>query len=185
MPVTFQIGMVGEDGMLLASDQASTRQGELPSTTTSCAKLCTNSDGTIAYCCAGDDFTQGAADDAFRIPRCRPTETSNREFLQQTVWSALPQGSNAWHSGGRILIAYDAGKSVELFSIFVHSKESCPLISEIKSRDFQGDRMNQAAFFIERYLPIKGYIRRPGGMPPTTRRAPASTSGDGIGTARP
>src|SRR5205809_8004096 len=54
IPVTFQIGIVGSDGILLASDRATTRINGYRGSPFMATKITTVGD-FLAYCCAGDD----------------------------------------------------------------------------------------------------------------------------------
>lgn len=157
IPVTFQIGLVGEDGVLLASDRANNRLGSQPRTIFSSDKFTIT--GNVAYCCAGDDFTQMVADHVFRLPR--PAELSTKDFLYRSFSASLSKAESIWKGGGSVLMACDKGSSVELFRINLYCKDSCPMVLQVDDRDFQGDAINPAVFFLERYLPSKGYVKLP------------------------
>lgn len=160
IPVTFQIGMVGEDGVLLASDRGHVRLGE-GRTTFSSQKLTITGDGNIAYCCAGDDFTQLVAEEIVKVPRSQISRTT-RDHLLLAVSEAHRRAIGQWKTGGSILAAYRRGDDVvDLFRIVIYSKELCPIVNLIDNRDFQGDAVNPAAYFIERYLPSAQYVRLP------------------------
>ena len=106
--MTFQIGMVGEDGVLLASDRAYTRLGSGTRTALSSQKLIITPAENIAYCCAGDDFTQMVADDICRLPK-PPSVRATREFLLLSLPGPYMRATETWKTGGSILLAYGIG----------------------------------------------------------------------------
>jgi len=157
--MTFQIGMVGEDGVLLASDRAHVRIGHLPRTTFSAEKITICPSGNMAYCCAGDDLMQTVADEI-----CTPRKLdslSAKEFFRQNISLAMERVAKAWKCPGSILSASTHGDSVELIGIDIQAINNCPDVRKIEDRDFQGDSINAAVFFIERYLPVKQYVKLP------------------------
>jgi len=50
---------------------------------------------------------------------------------------------------------------VEMFRIVMYGKDLCPIVNQVDNRDCQGDGINPAAFFIERYLPSERYVKMP------------------------
>ena len=155
IPVTFQIGIVGSDGVLLASDRRYTRPGPVR-TTFDADKI--KISGNVAYCCSGDDLTQIAADDACLIWASK--KTRSKESLVTSIVDSLGK-LEKWNIPGSILLANDAGSHVELFRVDIYSRATCPIVCQIDNRDYQGDGFNAAAFFVERYLPANNFKQRP------------------------
>lgn len=164
IPVTFQIGMVGSDGVLLASDRAHTRPDSVR-TTFSAEKLTIISSESSAYCycCAGDDYTQMIADRICRLEK--PEHTSAKEFFllkASLAFEKLRASFDAYSTGpsGSIFLACGS-EYVDLIRISLHGKQDGLTVEKIDNRDFAGDGLNPAAFFIERYLPSGKYVKLP------------------------
>jgi hypothetical protein len=111
--MTFQIGIVGTDGVLLASDMLVNQRGISGHTygdTYSTSKIA-DSKG-IAYCCTGDYLTILAAEKVTIEIENRDTDT--KQFLQYCGAHVLQQETirsanmNDWDklTGGSVLFAY-------------------------------------------------------------------------------
>ena len=158
LPMTYQIGVVASDGVLLASDRLYSRFGQGAASTHSADKIVVHQPLGLAYCCSGDDLSVAVAQD---ICAGYPWPANVRDHL--TI-AAQNVAINWKHKqmpgrGGSVLFARKTNDAVELWRVQV----STPAFAErIDDRVPQGDPSNNASFFIEHYLPIRnGYRKLP------------------------
>jgi hypothetical protein len=164
--MTFQIGMVGNDGILLASDQLATYSGNSYqySDTSRMRKIAITQTGRIAYCCAGDrlSIVTGAAI-ANSIDQLDEYSASVKDCVVQAVYSSStpviageckqPDGNAEPLRGGSILVA--TCKPLGLWRIDVIPGK-LPIVVPILDKAKIGDSNTAAPFFTESY-----YSNRP------------------------
>jgi len=149
--MTFQIGMLGSDGVLLASDTLYTHPGKLPGSrrTYNAKKILIREDEAMAYCSSGDDVSAKAAE--------LHSNSTTVEIYQSMVMSrttAIEKYSTIENKNGNhgtVLAAHRTATGVELWYMDVSSQAQLPI--SIPSHICAGDQQNPAAFLIERYFP--------------------------------
>lgn len=149
IPMTFQVGIVGADGVLLASDLRYVRGGpDVSRRTYSSEKIVVREDKNLAYCSAGDNAAARVAEhhaDTFTVGGNikKNLEDSRasvmREYQEQT-------GSRNWH--GSIMVVHGREDSIELWHIDLDDQPA----QRLNDRACGGDLGNPAVFFLERYL---------------------------------
>lgn len=159
--MTFQIGMVGNDGILLASDQLATYSGnsyQYPDTSRM-RKITLTQSGRIAYCCAGDRLSiiTGWAI-ANGIDQLDEYSASVNDHVVQAVYSSSapvmvgegkqPDGHTEPLRGGSILIA--TCKPLGLWRIDVIPGK-LPIVVQVLDKAKIGDNNTAAPFFTESY----------------------------------
>jgi len=159
VPVTFQIGMVGNDGVLLASDRLYTQIGPGASRRTwHSDKIFIRDDKNIAYCSAGDDVAARAAQlyyesikisvDQLDLPAWQALHLSSGNALREDEGTAQIEN----RSCGSLLVADLRSQAIELW----YSEVKRPPVSAYKITEHYvcvGDSQNSAGFFLERYFP--------------------------------
>lgn len=169
IPVTFQIGIVGTDGVLLASDvrarsTAGFRDGisagvDFSATT---EKLFCYPEFHHAYCIAGNDNT------IWRVGHCAHENIKkhgntflDHETVRSLLWDSVneicksigPIGSKYY---GSMLLSYQGQQSVDLWRVNLNGFG--PGVNAVLDKTFEGDAANSAAFFLVQYYraaPIK------------------------------
>jgi hypothetical protein len=173
IPVTFQVGMVGSDGAVLASDtralstagvQSGISAGVDCSSTTQ--KLFCYDELRCAYCVAGNDNTirwiaNGVHD---RLKKLRESRLGSDE-VKALLWDAVnevckprmnefgdPSSPRHYHVAGAMLLAYRGKDKVELWRIDLTG--FAPGVNPVLDKVVQGDSANSAAFFLRYYRPV-------------------------------
>jgi 20S proteasome alpha/beta subunit len=159
--MTFQVGMVGKDGILLASDKLLTANLAVRSSFIS-SKIVITKAGQLAYCCAGDDLTILAAQ-FFSKVEDKPY-LSFKDKLELCAQKAFSVESSTRHEremplrGGCILIArVSSSGPAELWRLSVGTPTYACLV---ENKDSIGDQTNTARFFVEKYFP-QDHLQRP------------------------
>ena len=167
--MTFQIGMVGSDGILLASDTLCTNihasnAVALDGTRTSfdAPKIQIEKAKGIAYCWSGDelgrilvnqisDLVNGLRTDMRVFLSMCSQEAIHRAAVIRAANPAVPIGSC------EVLLAIQTGStSVSLWKTRIVQSQNQfipPTIEPIITKAITGDAVNAAAFFAEKYFP--------------------------------
>lgn len=156
IPMTFQIGIVGTDGVLLASDECyiDPGLGQGARTRYRGQKIFIRGDGQIAYCAAGDDWAAMSAE------RHSDSFTGNLVIYQNMVLArefaiddCLTRKGKFFAEENRhgTVLAVHREPKVELWHMDVMFRGQLPIC--ISDRVCIGDTGNPAVFFLERYLP--------------------------------
>ncbi len=162
--LTFQIGMVGSDGVLLATDLKRThvdaRRGVYRSSSQQ-PKLHIEKD--VAYCCSGDELTEVAARMFCETTDGLVDDSGMHDRLIAAAQGAMSQEKMSRQhgslplSGGSALFVHrrESGK-VQLWCLemspYVDASPRCCAAS-VHDHVINGDRGNPAGFFIEHYFP--------------------------------
>lgn len=150
VPVTFQIGIVGSDGVLLASDRLVTRL--VPCRMTSrMEKIIVREDIGLAYCCSGDDdfaATMGIVMDAHKANSSMPIDLRLSETLDEARVGRNTLGC------GSILVACLTQNETQLWKFGLTTQIRPDPPCRMRDRWIIGDETNTAIFFSEKYLPI-------------------------------
>lgn len=171
IPVTFQVGMVGSDGVLLASDMkarstAGQQEGisagvDFPST----AEKLFHYD-RHAYCIAGNDNTiRWIANGVHERFEKQGSAALDSEAVRSLLWDAVneickPRVDQFGNPGlplhyrvpGTMLLAYRGHREVELWRIDLTGFG--PGVYRVFDKTLQGDAANSAAFFLLRYYRV-------------------------------
>jgi hypothetical protein len=151
--VTFQVGMVGSDGVVLGSDRLNiqllgTRSAFLADKIVIAEEW--------AYCCAGDDLSVLAAQ------RCIERIKENaglkmRDHLMHSAQMAIIEESRTREArqgrqlyGGTVLLAVRESGNVDLWRLNVGTPTYA---DRVDNKICEGDPYNTARFFGERYFP--------------------------------
>ncbi len=163
--MTFQVGIVATDGILLASDRCLTRYLESGSRATSQQqKIFFNRNTDVAYCSCGDDWASLAAKihaDEF-TPDCEIAENmdgARRKAIKACIELEGVERARARH--GTVLCVHRRGKELDLWSmdlgpsvitgsIVVQAGPRYP--ASVTARIWSGDYGNSAVYFLERHL---------------------------------
>lgn len=167
IPVTFQIGMVGSDGVLLASDRLASQSatdGPGPYRDTfRTDKIRITESKRIAYCCAGDKLSIEAG----RKIAGSIAELQGDYAIQQGIYSygseAISEerqrmaGKQPWERlrGGSLLLVTSV-PSLGLWRVDIALDRNIPCALKVEDKIWVGDNTTPAAFFPERY-----YQKRP------------------------
>ena len=158
--MTFQLGMVGTDGILIASDRLSTQSGILGQTYAGAFhtdKIMVIESKKLAYCCAGDQLSIIAGQ---RIVD-RIEEPSWEGIRQALVVCAAEVAAEerkrsadkqSWEKlrGGSLLLAYCKYTPLELWQLDIPA-DGMPCAHKISDKIRIGDSTTPASFFLERY----------------------------------
>jgi len=165
--VTFQIGMVGSDGVLLASDTLCTHlhiaDGAIRTGTTSNSpKIQIENAKGIAYCWSGDEFGRIAVatiSDLFR----EGSRTDIRSFLRECGVQAVNRAGDQRSvnpttplSSCEVLVAirsennYMSLWSLRMLNTVEH--QFFPAVERVTTKAVTGDAVNSAVFFSENYF---------------------------------
>jgi hypothetical protein len=171
---TFQVGIAGTDGIILASDTRVTKiEGQRPYSTDAGQRVLSASpkiiiyddEPRLAYCWAGGETQTRIAGDVARSIRGEKIvieENRMRELLSAAGHSALsatypgypnqlPQGTLELprrHSAGSVIIAYSGMREVELWKL---SLDLVPDPCRIMNNTAAGDAVNPGIFFMQKY----------------------------------
>ena len=162
-PVTFQVGMVAKDGVLLASDKRCVVPGDAYSVRHSFEsdKILISQDGLLACCVAGNDLTEEVGIAIIsEVKAERPPDSIKRfdedfkDSLKDCARSVSQrqQDNVSLLGGGHILVARNTGSDVQLWGLQLRGG-SMALPHHIHNKFYQGDQANSAVFFSERYFP--------------------------------
>lgn len=158
IPLTFQVGLVGSDGVLLASDQLQTiphetTDGRRVRLSQTARKIQVLNDRRIAYCASGarvsSDVVEyyashfGNGDIEQQLIEARDAVMKDRPELSQ--WRE--------RNTGDFLLAQACGNVVELWQMHVEP-DSYNRPEPIFDREWIGDIANPASFFVELYAPL-------------------------------
>lgn len=158
--MTFQIGMVGRDGVLLASDMKRTYVPNVRGCYRSSSeqpKIIVPPGGHVAYCCSGDELTEAAARLFCDRTDNFADDSAIKKALEGAAQEAMSQArmpGSAPLSGGSSLFAYRSAREkiqlwcLEMRSSLVAAPHATPEFKHV----INGDRGNPAGFFIERYF---------------------------------
>src|SRR5580698_773185 len=86
--MTFQVGLVGSDGVLLASDRRHTRQDTCRSSFQS-DKIFLSSRQRLAYCAAGDDIAEAVGVKLLEFEDASASDAAYKEQLELRSGSAV------------------------------------------------------------------------------------------------
>lgn len=166
--MTFQVGIVGSDGVLLASDtkalstagfQDGISAGANFSATTK--KLFCCNEFRHAYCITGNDNA------IWRVGRCAHEKIKKQgnvilssEAVHSLLWDSVDEICPAISHGskyyGSMLLCYRGEQSVDLWRVNLDSFGLA--VNWVLDKTVEGDAANTAVFFLERYYraaPIK------------------------------
>ncbi len=147
--MTFQVGTVGRDGVLLASDCQCTSIDAITflRQTYKTTKLNTTPDGRFAYCCAGGAWADQTIA-TFLGGHTHPIR-ENLASSSHLVWQRDRKQSENPFWKGSILLVERTEQNVGLW----HVDSTLPCNpQQIQNRKTQGDDGNPAQFFLERYF---------------------------------
>lgn len=152
--LTFLVGMVGSDGVLLASDRKHVRVAEVRTGFNS-EKIFISKDRQLAYCSSGDEFSNeigqsflkaiktAGSDDDFRSA----LETHIREFM-----AGMPPIGNG--KEGSVLLGRIVQPHAQIWHLDVRDQPTIPPeILCVDDKTCEGDRANSASFFGDAYFP--------------------------------
>lgn len=147
-PMTFQVGIVGSDGILLASDTQYTSDGIRHSTNSPKIHI----DGGVAWCCSGATvaelfgqsysrrFQLDCDDIGGLMSECRDNLLADYD---DTLWPG---------HRGTVLTVQRSGVDVQLWRIEIHTSQGAQLPPmRIYTQKWEGDESNPAVFF-QRYM---------------------------------
>ena len=158
--MTFQIGMVGSDGVLLASDLKRVHEGLIGAITRFSSeqpKIHIFHSG-LAYCCAGDEFAEVAArkfceqaDNLKDHPQIHSRLIESGEYAIRERASSRDHGMRQFAS---ILFAIrSAIGRFELWCLDLNWDDARGAMAEpVCGKRINGDQANAAGFFVERYF---------------------------------
>jgi hypothetical protein len=167
--MTFQMGMVTTEGVLLASDRqltnlSGTRFGRL------IPKIEFYEDENFAHCSAGDNFCE-IFTDVIRTHLAKGIDFTGdwqhvRQALRDTVTEARGKEAKArrkmirsldrkpvakW-TGGHTMLVFRGGAGVTLWTVDTSGQNPTILPVDTGERAVAGDRISPAIFFMERYF---------------------------------
>jgi hypothetical protein len=159
--MTFQVGMVGSDGVLLASDKLEVTP--CPVKRSSLVDKITVMDD-LAFCWAGDrlceDVVNKLSDGASEfLTASNPKELLMRYGQESVLREQDTRGKSGGRQlyGGVVLIARHSGSTVGLWQLNM----SWPMTaSRCDDKAYAGDPTNSACFFVEKYFPAD-HLQRP------------------------
>jgi hypothetical protein len=155
IPVTFQVGFVGNDGVLLGSDKRVMMMGQVRSSSLA-EKIHIEADD-LAYCCTGGDLASLMREPIIAAIRT-PTGDFRSDLLQNCQMTILEtlkgvKLNELLSQKGAILFARRANSGVELWRILVGTLGTSVLPDQITDKVTQGDESSSARLFVERYFP--------------------------------
>jgi len=153
VPVTFQVGIVATDGVILASDTRLTNTTGIRTLSTTDKIICLDNP-RMAYCWCGD-LLQGNAAELFAVSS-KDTILESTEIRTQLYQAGSrcihqiygdgpmqPASQRPLHTGGAALIAYIGKISVELWRLDItHFAVACP----VRDKTSVGDALNPGIF---------------------------------------
>ncbi len=162
IPVTFQLGIIGEDGVLLASDTLCTAITPYRSRYNS-PKIQLEEEKHVAYCWAGDALGKLLEQEiSSGLDNLKYTEA--KTFLQRAAHAAISKASairatdpgRQFYSCTLLITAPTHSGRMALWKV----QASAPPLGgpqvtfeEILDRSLAGDQSTSAVFFTERYFP--------------------------------
>jgi hypothetical protein len=157
--MTFQIGMLARDGIILASDMKATkeplrRNGTRRSSLVEKIELFPD----FCYCCSGDNLTEEIARDIASILAVRHKDGTTVKGLAPQIQTAIVAQCKKFDRGmdsinGEVLLGLrTAQKGFELWQILI-TPPTAGYPKRLLDKGTQGDYANSAHFFIERYYP--------------------------------
>ena len=158
IPLTFQVGIVGTDGVLLASDRGYTNYHDGGFRTTSRSSKVLYTTGDFACCASGDQCASDAATLCQADCFC-PLPIHERLYSASSA--ALEQcedlGEDAARCHGEVIAAERSEGKVRLWIMQVRSVLKKPIMipsspTIVDRYRWTGDIGNSAVFFLERYL---------------------------------
>lgn len=169
--MTFQMGMVTTEGVLLASDRqltslSGTRFGRL------IPKIEFYENENFAHCSAGDNFCE-IFTDVIRTRLAKGVDFTGdwqhvRQALRDTVTEARGKEAKArrkilrsldrkpvakW-TGGHTMLVFRGGAGVTLWTVDTSGQNPTILPVDMGERAIAGDKISPALFFIERYFKL-------------------------------
>ncbi len=158
--MTFQLGLVGKDGVVLASDRRALAfwadTGGMASSSVS--KIVTNERARFAYCFWGDmlaaraatlvgqELEKGSPANESVLKSCIDQVLDEREKIEQ-------EADLACLRGGGILLVVVRDDKPELWRLDVlKHTDSVRRAAQVDGKIVAGDAINQANFFVERYF---------------------------------
>lgn len=156
-PMTFQIGLVGTDGVLLGSDKLMTLMGSVRSTYEA-EKIAFYEPG-LAMCSCGGDLAAAMRDPIIDVVRSfSPGRADFRGDLiskcQMFLLDMLDKGfdkNSISRQAGAVLFARRTNECVELWRMIIGMTGSAMIGDAILDKITQGDETNPARFFCEQY----------------------------------
>jgi 20S proteasome alpha/beta subunit len=148
-PVTFQVGIVGSDGVVLASDLCHIYPGNCADSRTAMkSKIMISKDQRIACCASGDDTAAYAA----QLCAGSRDDLEIRQFLMDCSEAAIKRDAAGTSNHGAVLAVDRSPNGAKLYQLILRDPVLIPY--EISyGAVYQGDQGNPAAFFLERYVP--------------------------------
>jgi hypothetical protein len=152
-PMTFQVGIVGSDGVLLASDQKQIAEHVGIASGQYIHKIMVKE--TIACCASGGDVAQYAAELCLNTKLgCNSIEVHMLFCAKKAIRAYRERfRSNPERNGGVILLATDGDRGVMLYKLEMRQREArlpCRIPSGCV---ISGDELNAAIWFTDRYGP--------------------------------
>jgi hypothetical protein len=161
IPMTFQIGMVGSDGILIASDQKAGRW-ERYKTTSHVTKVFCDAELGAIYCGSGSDVAVRAGKRTIEIALSEPNLPMSKcaEKAATEVW--IQRYENPEFTGQpqeeSVVIARVTDSNSDLWYVKVGNPSLCkPILDRVNI----GDVSNASIFFSERYFPGMSEKRPP------------------------
>ena len=163
--MTFQIGLVGKDGVLLASDTLHTQVAPTRSTFNS-PKISHDTRTQITHCWSGDELGQLFSDVMRnRLPTAeeRATEHAFSDYLRLRADNAI-EVANAIRRADQptslrsssVMLAVPTpvnGTTMSLWRLDLSSDGRCPCPHNVIDKTCCGDESSPALLFTERYFP--------------------------------
>jgi len=152
-PVTFQIGMIASDGILLASDRLAIKEVGLniPKEPFETEKIFVHADKHLAYCCAGDELASGVG--RIIADTVRVTDQDVRPMLLQCVKQGMETSPTCWFGGSVLLVCGDP--PFRLWRVQLNrNNQTGPEVRRVPGAYVTaGQECSYARFFLEQYLP--------------------------------
>src|SRR5271167_2726798 len=154
VPMTMQIGMVGSDGIVIASDMQAARSGSVRTTYKTSKIYCSHEAG-LAYCCAGSDLAVLAGrktaeliaqGESLTLPECAEKAARDVYRAKYGQFAGTPTQGQFMEV---VLLAMVTDSASGLWRVNISGSPYC---ERIISKDVSGDRVNSAVFFSEQYF---------------------------------
>jgi 20S proteasome alpha/beta subunit len=149
IPVTFQLGLIARDGIVLASDTLYVQNIDGQRSTYHSEKIGLGADALVAYCCAGDELAVRAAH--FLSARRFAPQDDFRGRMMGAIQEARNENVGADFRGGHILAVHRTNDGPELWFTAISNGQVVRRVNHGKI--VAGDTGNAAVFFAERYFP--------------------------------
>ena len=161
--VTFQIGAVGSDGVILASDRSIQKRAGLYRTSAETEKITLCDDVPLAFCCNGDDLAQFAGNLIAEKIRSAPNRPNSavelQDLLEQCAQEALvSEFRKSFYEdlhGGVVTLTYEFPKRVTLWQMEARDLKdrNQPHATKWDTKITAGDWSTSAVYFLERFYP--------------------------------